>query len=61
MATYHEISNTHQTNTQSLQSLTQYPTSQPLTITTTEAVRARVGLSSRGQDNDFSGQMHDVE
>lgn len=51
MAPYHEISNTHQTNTQTPQSLTQYPVSQPLAITTTEAVRARVGLPSRDQDN----------
>ncbi|EWG50032.1 hypothetical protein FVEG_09367 [Fusarium verticillioides 7600] len=45
MASYHEESTTHQ----------------PLSIATTEAVRARMGLSSLDHTYGSSGQMYDTE
>ncbi|KAM5513302.1 hypothetical protein FOXYSP1_08102 [Fusarium oxysporum f. sp. phaseoli] len=61
MASYHERPTTHQVNTETPQSYTQYPTSQPLSIATTEAVRARMGLDSLDHTYGSSGQMYDTE
>jgi hypothetical protein len=61
MASYHERSTTHPVNMQTPQSLTQYPNPQPLSIATTEVVRARMGLNSLDQTYGSSRQMYDTE
>ncbi|EWZ81265.1 hypothetical protein FOWG_14830 [Fusarium oxysporum f. sp. lycopersici MN25] len=61
MASYHERPTPHQVNMETPQSYTQYPTSQPLSIATTEAVRARMGLDSLDHTYGSSGQMYDTE
>jgi hypothetical protein len=61
MASYHEESTTHQVGIEAPDSLAQLLTFQPLSIATTEAVRARMGLDSLDQTCGSSGQMYDTE
>ncbi|CVL02094.1 uncharacterized protein FMAN_08212 [Fusarium mangiferae] len=61
MASYHESSTTHRADIDTQNSLTQCPTSQPLSIATTEAARARMRLDSLDHTYGSSGQMYDTE
>ncbi|SCN80704.1 uncharacterized protein FFB20_11748 [Fusarium fujikuroi] len=61
MASYHEMSTPHQVGMETPDLFTQYSTSQPLSIATTEAVRARMGLISLDHTYSSSGQTYDTE